>query len=155
MNTLQKIRPFIWFESDGRKAAEFYTSVFPNSRIIRENEFVITFELDGQCFSILNGGTCEPFNERISFYVTCQDQNEVDTYWNRLLEGGGEELNCGWIKDKYGIFWQIIPSAFTKMINHPDVEKARKVMNTASTMKKLDIKKLEAAFAELEEIGVD
>jgi predicted 3-demethylubiquinone-9 3-methyltransferase (glyoxalase superfamily) len=155
MNTLQKIRPYLWFESDGRRAAEYYISIFPNSKIIRENEFVVTFELNGQNFSIMNRGSKADFNDAVTFYVTCNDQKEVDRYWNRFLADGGEELRSGWIRDKFGVIWQIIPSAFTKMFNHPDIDKARRVMDAASKMKKLVVRDLERAFSIEEEIGVD
>lgn len=155
MDTLQKIRPYLWFESGGREAAEYYISIFPKSKIIRENEFVVTFELNGQNFSIMNRGSKGKFNDSVSFYVTCKDQKEVDKYWDRFLKDGGEELQSGWIKDKYGVVWQIIPSAFTRMINHPDIDKARRVMDAASKMKKIIVKDLEKAFAIEEDIGID
>ena len=150
-----RITPFLWFDTESREAAECYTSVFPNSKITkvttrpdRPDEPVLTveFELDGQRFIALNGGPDFQFNEAISLEVDCDSQEEVDSYWNALTEEG-EEGPCGWLKDKYGVSWQIVPRVLTELISDPDQEKAQRVMAAMLKMKKIEVAELEQAAA--------
>jgi predicted 3-demethylubiquinone-9 3-methyltransferase (glyoxalase superfamily) len=155
---MQKITPCLWFDTEGEEAANLYTSLFPNSRIVdvsrygeagpREAGSVMTvnFELDGQPFVALNGGPDFTFNEAISFQVDCADQEEVDHYWNALSQGG-EEGPCGWLKDKFGVSWQIIPAALPRLLGDPDKEKSRRVMQAMLQMKKINVDELEQAAA--------
>jgi predicted 3-demethylubiquinone-9 3-methyltransferase (glyoxalase superfamily) len=148
----------LWFDTEGEDAANFYTSVFPNSRITdvsrygeagpREAGSVMTvnFELDGQPFVALNGGPDFTFNEAISFQIDCKGQDEVDHYWQALSEGG-EEGPCGWLKDKFGVSWQVIPAALPRLLGDPDEEKAQRVMAAMLKMKKLEVDELERAAA--------
>ena len=152
----QKITPNLWFDTEAEEAANFYVSVFPNSRIVgvsryteagpREAGTVMTvaFELDGQRFVALNGGPDFSFSEAISFVVDCETQEEVDTYWETLSEGG-EEGPCGWLKDKFGLSWQVTPTALPRLLADPDTEKAQRVMAAMLEMKKIDIEALERA----------
>jgi predicted 3-demethylubiquinone-9 3-methyltransferase (glyoxalase superfamily) len=154
----QNITPCLWFDTEGEEAAHFYTSVFPNSKILdvarygsagpRPEGTVMTvdFELDGQEFVALNGGPEFTFNEAISFQVSCESQEEVDRYWSALSEGG-EEGPCGWLKDRFGVSWQIIPTALLRLLGDPDREKSQRVMQAMLQMKKLDIADLERAAA--------
>jgi predicted 3-demethylubiquinone-9 3-methyltransferase (glyoxalase superfamily) len=156
---MQKISPCLWFDTEGEEAAQFYTSVFPNSRIVEVTRYgsagprdegtvmTVTFELDGQRFIALNGGPDFTFNEAISLEVDCETQDEVDSYWNALTEGGGEEGPCGWLKDKYGVSWQIVPRVLTELIGDPDQEKAQRVMAAMLQMRKIEIGELEKAAA--------
>jgi predicted 3-demethylubiquinone-9 3-methyltransferase (glyoxalase superfamily) len=146
----------LWFDTEAEQAAEFYTSVFPGSKIVgvtrygsagpRPEGMVMTveFELDGQKFVALNGGTDFSFSEAISFVVPCETQEEVDTYWNALSEGG-EEGPCGWLKDRFGLSWQITPTVLLRLIADPDAPKAQRVMAAMLEMKKIDIATLERA----------
>jgi predicted 3-demethylubiquinone-9 3-methyltransferase (glyoxalase superfamily) len=146
----------LWFDTEAEQAAEFYTSVFPGSKIVgvtrygsagpRPEGMVMTveFELDGQKFVALNGGTDFSFSEAISFVVPCETQEEVDTYWNALSEGG-EEGPCGWLKDRFGLSWQITPTVLLRLIADPDAPKAQRVMAAMLEMKKIDIAALERA----------
>jgi predicted 3-demethylubiquinone-9 3-methyltransferase (glyoxalase superfamily) len=155
---MQKITPCLWFDTEGEEAAQFYTSVFPNSRIVEVARYgsagpraegtvmTVSFELDGQGFVALNGGPDFTFNEAISLQVDCDSQDEVDSYWNALSEGG-EEGPCGWLKDKYGVSWQIVPRVLTELISDPDQEKAQRVMAAMLQMRKIEIAELEKAAA--------
>jgi predicted 3-demethylubiquinone-9 3-methyltransferase (glyoxalase superfamily) len=155
---MQKITPCLWFDMEGEEAAEFYTSVFPNSRIVEVTRYgsagpraegtvmTVSFELDGQRFIALNGGPDFKFNEAISLEVDCESQDEVDSYWNALTEGG-EEGPCGWLKDRYGVSWQIVPKVLTELISDPDQEKAQRVMAAMLQMGKIEIAELEKAAA--------
>jgi predicted 3-demethylubiquinone-9 3-methyltransferase (glyoxalase superfamily) len=155
---MQKITPCLWFDTDGEEAATFYTSVFPNSRIVEVTRYgsagprpegmvmTVTFELDGQMFTALNGGPDFTFDEAISFEVSCESQEEVDSYWKTLSEGG-EEGPCGWLKDRFGVSWQIIPTALPRLLADPDQEKAQRVMAAMLQMKKIEIDELERAAA--------
>ena len=155
---MQKITPCLWFDTDGEEAAEFYTSIFPNSRIVEVTRYgsagpraegsvmTVNFELDGQRFIALNGGPDFKFNEAISLEVDCETQDEVDSYWSALTEGG-EEGPCGWLKDKYGVSWQIVPKILTELISDPDQEKAQRVMAAMLKMRKIEIAELERAAA--------
>jgi predicted 3-demethylubiquinone-9 3-methyltransferase (glyoxalase superfamily) len=156
--SMPEITPFLWFDTEGEEAAKFYTSVFPNSKIVdvarygsagpRPEGMVMTvsFELDGQKFVALNGGPEFKFNEAISFEVSCKDQEEVDTYWSKLSEGG-EEGPCGWLKDKFGVSWQIVPTVLVELLTDPDREKSQRVMQAMLSMKKIEIDELERAAA--------
>jgi predicted 3-demethylubiquinone-9 3-methyltransferase (glyoxalase superfamily) len=156
---VQKISPCLWFDTEGEEAAKFYTSVFPNSRIVdvarygsagpRPEGMVMTvsFELDGQKLDALNGGPDFKFNEAVSFEVSCKTQEEVDAFWSKLSEGG-EEGPCGWLKDKFGVSWQIIPTALSELLSDPDREKSQRVMAAMLKMKKIEIDALEQAAAQ-------
>jgi predicted 3-demethylubiquinone-9 3-methyltransferase (glyoxalase superfamily) len=155
---MQKITPCLWFDTEGEEAATFYTSVFPNSRILdvahygeagpREAGTVMTveFELDGQKFVALNGGPQFTFSEAISFQVSCEDQEETDRYWSKLSQGG-EEGPCGWLEDRFGLSWQIVPRRLRELLGDPDREKSQRVMNAMLEMKKIQIDELERAAA--------
>ncbi|OFX42697.1 MAG: hypothetical protein A2W95_17060 [Bacteroidetes bacterium GWA2_40_14] len=152
---MQKITPCLWFDSQAEEAARFYTSIFKNSSIGDISRFgkegfefhgkpegavmTVSFTLDGQLFTALNGGPIFTFNESVSFMVGCDTQNEIDYYWNKLTEGG-QESNCGWLKDKFGVSWQIIPNILSKLMTDP--EKAPRVTQAFLQMKKFDIQKL-------------
>ena len=154
---MQKITPFLWFNDQAEEAMNFYTAIFKNSRIVSVSRYgeggpgpqgsvmTATFELDGQEFMALNGGPLFTFTEAISFFVNCETQAEVDELWEKLTEGG-EESQCGWLKDKYGLSWQIVPSALGELLSDPDAEKARRVMNAMLQMKKIDIAGLRSAY---------
>jgi predicted 3-demethylubiquinone-9 3-methyltransferase (glyoxalase superfamily) len=153
---MQKLTPCLWFDTEGEDAATFYTSVFPNSKILEVTRYgsagprdegtvmTVSFELDGQRFTALNGGPDFKFNEAISFEVSCESQDEVDRYWSTLSEGG-EEGPCGWLKDKFGVSWQIVPKVLIELISDPDQEKAQRVMAAMLKMRKIEIDELERA----------
>jgi len=144
---MQKITPFLWFDDQAIEAAQFYVSIFKDSRIIDEIDEVdssVSFELYGQRYIAFNGGPYFKFTPAISMFVDCEDQAEVDYYWDMLTEGG-EEGQCGWLIDKFGISWQIVPSVLSEVLNHPDPVKAQKAMETMLTMTKLNIADLKAA----------
>ena len=155
---MQKITPFLWFDTEGEEAAEFYTSVFPNSKIVDVTHYgsagprpegtvmTVSFELDGLKFVALNGGPDFKFNEAVSFEVDCGTQEEVDKFWSKLSEGG-EEGPCGWLKDKFGLSWQIVPTRLTELLSDPDTEKSQRVMEAMLKMKKIVIDDLERAAA--------
>ena len=155
---MQKITPCLWFDTQGEEAATFYTSVFPNSKITdvvnygsagpREEGtvMVVAFELDGQKFVALNGGPQFTFSEAISFQVSCESQEEVDRYWSALSEGG-EEGACAWLKDKFDLSWQIVPTRLTDLLADPDQEKAQRVMEAMLQMKKIELDVIEQAAA--------
>ena len=154
---MQKIRPFLWFDGKAEEAINFYTSIFKNSKIGSITRYgekgpgpkgtVIsgTFQLDGQEFMALNGGPQFAFSPAISFFVNCETQEEVDELWEKLSEGGKKE-RCGWLKDKYGVSWQIIPSALGKMLGDKDPEKSQRVMKAMLQMDKIDINGLRLAY---------
>jgi len=160
---MQKITPFLWFDDQAEEASKFYTSVFKNSkigRILRYNEeaaqssgrpvgsvLTIEFELEGQRFTALNGGPKFKFNESVSFVVNCETQDEVDYLWQKLTADGGEESACGWLKDKFGLSWQVTPTVLIEMLHDKDPEKSERVMNAMMEMGKIDISKLKAAYA--------
>lgn len=164
MPKIQKITPCLWFDDQAEEAAGFYTSIFPNSRIVTTSRYgeagqeihgkppgsvlTVSFELDGQSFTALNGGAVFQFNEAVSLQVDCATQEEVDHYWEKLSAGGDEKAKqCGWLKDRYGLSWQVVPSALIEMITHPDQEKSQRAFAAMMRMKKLDIAALERAFA--------
>ncbi len=160
---MQKITPFLWCDDQAEQAAKFYTSVFKNSkigRILRYDEasakaaerpagsvLTVEFEIEGQKFTALNGGPQFKFNESVSFVVNCETQNEVDYFWEKLSANGGQESECGWLKDKFGLSWQITPTVLIDMLNDKDPKKAGRVMKAMMQMQKIEINKLKAAYA--------
>jgi predicted 3-demethylubiquinone-9 3-methyltransferase (glyoxalase superfamily) len=156
---MQKITPCLWFDTEGEEAAELYTSILPSSRIVEVSRYgsagprdegtvmTVLFELAGQRFLALNGGPDFKPNEAISFQIDCESQEEVDSYWSKLSEGG-EQGPCGWLKDRYGISWQIVPKVLGQLLGDPDREKAQRVMAAMLKMGKLEIAELERAAAE-------
>jgi predicted 3-demethylubiquinone-9 3-methyltransferase (glyoxalase superfamily) len=164
MQAIQRIVPCLWFDTQAEEAAGFYTSIFRNSRIVSIARYgeagreihkkpagtvlTVAFELDGQAFTALNGGPSFKFNEAISLQVMCKTQEEVDYYWEKLSEGGDKKAQqCGWLKDKYGASWQVVPSALSEMMTDPDPKKSERVMTALLQMKKLDIHELKRAYA--------
>jgi predicted 3-demethylubiquinone-9 3-methyltransferase (glyoxalase superfamily) len=147
MAAVQKISPFLWFDGNMEEAVTFYASVFKNSKINMMNPMSSSFELEGVEFMGLNGGPMFKFTEAVSFFVKCKDQAEVDYFWNRFLSGGGKESQCGWLKDKYGLSWQIIPDALGRYMSDPDREKANRVMQAMLKMKKIVVADLDRAAA--------
>lgn len=148
---MSKPTPFLWFDTQAEEAATFYVSVFKNAKIQHvhrngDTAFMVMFELDGQDFMALNAGPQFTFNEAVSFYVSCADQEEVDYYWNKLTADGGEESMCGWLKDKYGLSWQIVPKALGELMGDPDPEKSGRVMQAMLQMHKIDVAGLQKAY---------
>ncbi len=153
---MPKITPCLWFDTQGEEAAEFYTSIFPNSKIVDVTRYgpagprpegsvmTVAFVLDGQEYVALNGGPEFTFSEAISFQVSCGSQEEVDEYWNRLSDGG-EEGPCGWLKDRYGLSWQIVPTALSELLADPDPGRSERAMRAMLEMKKIDIAELRRA----------
>jgi predicted 3-demethylubiquinone-9 3-methyltransferase (glyoxalase superfamily) len=156
--TMPKITPNLWFDTQALEAAEFYVSVFPNSRVTEITYYpegdpdragtvlTVTFELDGQEHTVINGGPQFTFDEAVSLLVNCADQDEIDYYWDALRAGGGEEGPCGWLKDKYGFSWQVCPVGWERMLASSDREAVKRAMDAMYTMKKLDLAALQAAF---------
>ncbi len=142
----QKITPYLWFNNQAKEAVEFYCSIFANSKITSDGGTVIEFELDGINFIALNGGPQFKFNEAVSFYVLCDDQNEVDRLWNELTSNGGSEGNCSWCKDKYGVSWQIVPERFIEMMKAGTPEQKHRVIGAMMKMSKMIIQDFEKAF---------
>ena len=143
---MQKITPFLWFDGRAEEAAKFYTSIFKRSKIESISPMAATFRLDGVKFIALNGGPQFKFTEAISFFVSCKTQKEIDYYWAKL-SAGGEKSRCGWLKDKFGVSWQVVPPILGELLNDDDDEKSNRVMQAMLKMGKLDIKKLKAAYA--------
>jgi predicted 3-demethylubiquinone-9 3-methyltransferase (glyoxalase superfamily) len=158
----QRITPFLWFDKQAEEAATFYVSIFENSRVLATTRYskdaskasgqpegsamTVAFQLDGQDFTALNGGPHFKFNEAVSLVVNCRTQAEVDHYWNRLSEGGDPNAQqCGWLKDKYGVSWQIVPTELPKLLTDPDPRKAERVMKAMLQMKKIDVDALKRA----------
>jgi len=156
MASRQKIKTFLWFDKDAEEAAKFYTSIFKNSRITavarygdagpgpKGSAMTVAFELEGQEFLALNGGPQFKFTEAISLLVTCESQQEIDELWGKLTAGGSEG-QCGWLKDRYGLSWQIVPSALPHLLQDPDPAKSARVMQAMLQMKKMDLARLERA----------
>jgi predicted 3-demethylubiquinone-9 3-methyltransferase (glyoxalase superfamily) len=140
----QKITPFLWFDGQAGEAAKFYTSIFRNSRIESISPMSASFQLDGLEFIALNGGPQYKFTEAISFFVRCETQEEIDYYWERL-SAGGSKGRCGWLKDKFGVSWQIIPPVLGELLNDEDQTKSQRVMQAMLQMSKIEIRKLEQA----------
>ena len=164
MTALQPITPCLWFDNQAEEAAHYYTGIFKNSKITMISRYgeagreahgqapgtvmTVEFELNGQPFTALNGGPIFKFNEAISFQIMCRTQEEVDHYWNKLSEGGDEKAQqCGWLKDKYGMSWQVVPTVLVEMMTDPDPAKSGRAMQAMLQMKKLDIAELKRAFA--------
>lgn len=162
-NKIQKITTNLWFDTQAEEAAKFYTSIFKNSKIGRITRYgrvrheiegisegtvmTVEFQLEGQKFVALNGGPQFKFTEAISFIVNCESQEELDYFWEKLSEGGDEKAQaCGWLKDRFSVSWQVIPSDLTEMVNSPDAEKSNRVMKAILQMKKIDIKTLKQAY---------
>jgi predicted 3-demethylubiquinone-9 3-methyltransferase (glyoxalase superfamily) len=161
---MPRITPNLWFDTEGKEAAEFYVSVFPHSKITNVTHYgeagprpagmvlTVDFVLDGQEYTAINGGPEFTFDEAISLLINCADQDEVDYYWNALSEGG-EEGPCGWLKDKYGLSWQVVPEELVTMLNDPDQERVQRVTSAFLGMKKLDLAALRTAAADGEAAG--
>jgi predicted 3-demethylubiquinone-9 3-methyltransferase (glyoxalase superfamily) len=160
--TNQILSPCLWYDGKAEEAAEFYVSVFPNSRIDKVlkspcdwpagkagDAILVSFTLAGMQYQALNGGPNEPFNNSVSLSITCENQAEVDHYWEALTAGGGQPVQCGWLTDKYGLRWQVVPRALMRMMHDDDPEKAGRVMQAMMQMVKLDIGELERAYAEM------
>jgi predicted 3-demethylubiquinone-9 3-methyltransferase (glyoxalase superfamily) len=164
MNLARRIAPCLWFDDQAEQAAAFYTSVFPDSRITAVSRYgkagfeilgrpagsvlTVAFELDGQPFTALNGGPVFKFNEAISLQVSCDSQQEIDHYWERLSAGGDERAQqCGWLKDRFGVSWQVVPAALPEMMTDPDPARSERVMVALLRMKKLDLEQLRRAHA--------
>jgi len=157
---MQKITPFLWFDNQAEEAVNYYVSIFPNAKILnvarynddgaqvsgrsRGSVMTVVFQIDGQQFIALNGGPVFTFTPAISFVVNCETQDEVDRLWDRL-SAGGEQQQCGWLRDKYGVSWQIVPSVLGALLGHPDAATSQRVMQAMLQMKKLDIKGLQQA----------
>jgi predicted 3-demethylubiquinone-9 3-methyltransferase (glyoxalase superfamily) len=163
MPGIQKITPCLWFDDQAEEAVEFYTAIFRNSKIVKVARYgeaghevhgkpagtvmIVAFELNGQAFTALNGGPMFKFNEAISFQVHCETQAEVDYYWEKLSAGGDDTAQqCGWLKDKYGVSWQVVPTVLPEMISDPDAAKSGRAMEAMLHMKKIDIDALERAY---------
>ena len=154
---MPQITPNLWFDTQGQDAAEFYVSVFPNSEITDVTYYgeagpgpaggvlTVNFTLDGQPYTAINGGPQFTFDEAISLLVNCADQDEVDYYWEKLTEDGGQEVQCGWLKDKFGLSWQVVPGGMEEMLNDPDPERSKRAMEAMLAMKKLDLAAMKAA----------
>jgi predicted 3-demethylubiquinone-9 3-methyltransferase (glyoxalase superfamily) len=154
---LGKITPNLWFDGNAEEAANFYVSVFPNSKIVAVSHYndavpgkagevlTVDFELDGQRFTAINGGPDFTFDEAVSFLITCEDQPEIDSYWATLLAGGGSESQCGWLKDRFGLSWQVVPDGMQELFADGDSSRAERAMQAMFGMKKLDIAELQRA----------
>jgi predicted 3-demethylubiquinone-9 3-methyltransferase (glyoxalase superfamily) len=154
---MEGITPCLWFDTEGEDAANFYVSLFPNSRVVSVNRYgdagpraagsvmTVDFELDGKPYVALNGGPEFKFNEAVSFQISCADQDEVDHYWDKLGEGG-EHGPCGWLKDKFGLSWQVIPQQFLELVSDPDPAKSQAVMSAMLGMRKLVVSELQEAY---------
>ena len=155
----QRISPFLWFNDNAEEAMNLYVSLFKNSRVVNVSRYgeggpgpsgavmAVTFELEGQEFMGLNGGPMFPFTEAVSFYVKCETQPEVSELWDKLIQDGGQPSQCGWLKDKFGLSWQIIPTALGRMLSDPNPDRAQRVMQAMLQMQKIDIAGLERAYA--------
>jgi predicted 3-demethylubiquinone-9 3-methyltransferase (glyoxalase superfamily) len=164
---MPKLIPNLWFDTEAEEAAEFYASVFPNSRVVAKTHYTegspreagmvmtVAFELDGQRFVGINGGPEFQFSEAVSLQIECETQEEVDHYWERLTADGGEEGPCGWLKDRYGLSWQVTPAGIDELFADPDPERARRAMDAMLKMRKLDIAALKAAADGREEAAVE
>lgn len=158
MSTSSKVTPFLWFDNNAEEAINFYISIFKNSRLVSTNHYGeagpgpagqlmgATFELDGRQYHALNGGPHFKFTEAISLFVSCENQEEVDSYWDKLTADGGAPGRCGWLKDKFGLSWQIVPTAMTRMLQDKDPEKSKRVMQAIMQMDKLDLHILQIAY---------
>ena len=148
---MQKITPFLWFDNNAEEAMNFYVSIFKDAAIgsvhkMDNKVLTASFTINGQEFMVLNGGPLFKFNESVSFYVNCADQNEVDYFWEKLIADGGQESQCGWLKDKFGLSWQIVPQMLGTALWGPDKEGSQRAMQAMMQMSKLDIDKLQQAY---------
>jgi predicted 3-demethylubiquinone-9 3-methyltransferase (glyoxalase superfamily) len=143
---MTSITPFLWFDNNVPEAVAFYKSVFPNAKVETVNDFMASFELEGQKFNALNGGPKYRFNEAVSFFISVETQEEVDYFWNRLIADGGEESRCGWLKDKFGLSWQVVPTTLIDMVTDRDPAKVQRVTRAFLQMKKFDISALRRAY---------
>jgi predicted 3-demethylubiquinone-9 3-methyltransferase (glyoxalase superfamily) len=160
MAGIQKITPFMWFNQEAEEAANLYVSLFQDSKILSVTRYgdggpgpkgsamTVEFQLAGQKFIALNGGPHFKFTEAVSLFVNCDSQEEVDTLWARLTANGGQESQCGWLKDKFGLSWQIVPNRFMQLMQDKDPKRTQRVMQAMMTMKKFDIARLEEAYAQ-------
>lgn len=139
----KQMYPCLWFDGQAREAADFYCSIFPNSKIINDSGMVVNFELNKHFFMGLNGGDNFKFNEAVSFVIPCKDQEEIDHYWYKLIADGGKEGNCGWCKDKFGLSWQVVPTILGELMSNP--ESGKRVAQAFMKMKKFDIAALKSA----------
>jgi predicted 3-demethylubiquinone-9 3-methyltransferase (glyoxalase superfamily) len=135
--------PCLWFDGQAKAAADFYCTIFPNSKIINDSGMVVNFELNGQFFMGLNGGDNFQFNEAVSFVIPCKDQKEIDHYWHKLIADGGQESMCGWCKDKFGLSWQVVPTILGELMSNP--ENGQRVVQAFMKMRKFDIEALQNA----------
>ena len=161
---MKGISTFLWFDTEAEEAAEFYVSLFPNSKVGKVSRYgeagpreagtvmTVEFELDGRPFVGLNGGPNFKFNEAVSFQIACESQEEVDEFWSKLSEGG-EQGPCGWLKDRFGLSWQVVPTRLTELLQEPDEEKAQRVMAAMLQMGKIEIEPLERAAAEEQSVA--
>ncbi len=145
------ITPFLWFDSQAEEAMNLYTSIFTRSKVVSVNRaqgrvVSVAFDLEGQRFMGLNGGPLYRFNESVSFFVGCETQQEIDELWTKLIDGGGAPSRCGWLKDRYGLSWQIVPNSLGRMIGDPDAAKSQRVVATMMKMDKLDVRELQRAY---------
>ncbi|MGA0611113.1 VOC family protein [Caldimonas sp. KR1-144] len=158
--SMQKITPFLWYAKEAEEAATFYTALFPDSRIKSVTKMpsespsgppgsvtIVEFLLFGQPFTAMSAGPLDPFNHAVSFVVSCEDQAEVDRYWDGLLQGGGTPEQCGWLRDRFGVCWQIVPRQLMELMNDPDRARARRATDAMLKMVKIDIAALQAAAA--------
>lgn len=143
--TIARITPFLWFDGQAGEAAKFYCSIFQNSKIHTSSPMSVTFELDGQRFHALNGGPHYKFTPAVSFFVNCKDQEEVDYYWDKLVEGGAPS-RCGWLVDRFGLSWQVVPEALGECLGGSNREGAKRALEAMMQMEKLDVKKLKDAY---------
>lgn len=143
---IKKVTPFLWFNNQAEEAAKLYCTIFKNSKIIRSSPMDAVFEIEGQRFMAGNFGPQFKLNEAFSIFVTCDSQEEVDYYWTKLTENSGQESKCGWLKDKFGVSWQIVPDAFIKMVSGTDQVRTQRVFAAMMQMSKMEIKKLQEAY---------
>jgi len=144
---MSKITPFLWFDAPLEGPLAYYASIFESFRVLSQSPMSASFEIEGQRFNALNGGPHHRFNEAVSFLIDCEDQKEVDYYWERLTTDGGEESMCGWLKDKYGLSWQVIPKALMRYLSDPDRARADRVIQAMLKMRKIDVAALDRAAA--------
>jgi predicted 3-demethylubiquinone-9 3-methyltransferase (glyoxalase superfamily) len=147
---MQKITPFLWFNNNAEEAMNFYVSIFKDAQVLSVSPMTVSFRLNGQEFIGLNGGPEFKFTEAVSFFVSCETQEEVDELWSKLTADGGEESQCGWLKDKFGLSWQIVPTVLGELLGDPDREKADRVMQAMLKMNKIEIKGLQQAYDQKE-----
>jgi len=144
---IQKVTPFLWYQEKAEEAARFYVSVFKNSKIIKTNSMMATFELEGAQFIAFNGGPAQKLDHNISLFIRCETQDEVDYFWNKLKADGGREVQCGWLIDRFGLSWQVVPNILGDLLGDDDREKADRAMQAMLGMVKLDIAALKKAHA--------